>query len=270
MKRARDLTGWVGVLTGAGSGIGRATALALGRRGMDVVVTDIDADRVAAVAAEVADLGRRSIGERCDVARLEDLERVRDRAMEEFGRIDLVMNNVGVLAAGLPEDIPVEEWVRMIDINLMGVVRSNAVFLPILLAQGHGHLVNTASTAGLYPYTYDRLPYTATKYAVVGMTEALALYLRPKGIGVTLLCPGPVATNIAEQIRYFGPPRPPRPPKLGFATAEAAGEQVADAVATDRFLVLTSPEAAEFVRHRGDDVDGFLEAQIADLQSNGE
>lgn len=88
------------------------------------------------------------------------------------------MNNVGVLAMGPPESLPLEIWQRIIDINLLSIVRSNLVFLPHLLAQGKGHVVNTASVSGVLPHGFDRLPYLASKHAVVGMTESLALYLR--------------------------------------------------------------------------------------------
>ncbi len=90
------------------------------------------------------------------------------------------MNNVGALTRGLPDHIPVHEWHRIFDINLFSVVRSNDVFLPLLVEQGSGHIVNTASFAGLYTYAYDRLPYAAAKAAVVQLSEGLALYLRPK------------------------------------------------------------------------------------------
>ena len=250
-----DLSTAVAVITGAGSGIGRAAAQSLARRGARVVVTDLDADRAAQVAAE---LGDRGVSARCDVTVLGDLEAVRDVALERFGQVDLVMNNVGVLAVGPPEDIPLEAWQRIIDINLLGIVRSNLVFLPLLLEQGSGHLVNTASTAGLLPYGFDRLPYTATKHAVVGLSEALAVYLRPLGIGVSCLCPAGVATNIVEQITFYGTPAPPRGPSFPVLGAEAVGELVADGVAAGRFLILTAPEVADELRSQGEDLDAYL------------
>ena len=168
-----------------------------------------------------------------------DLEAARDVALERFGRVDLVMNNVGVLAVGPVEAIPIEAWERTVDINLFGVVRSNLVFLPLLLDQGSGHIVNTASTAGLLPYGFDRLPYTATKHAIVGLSESLALYMRPRGIGVSCLCPAGVATNILEQITFYGEPAPPRGPAFPVLDADTVGEIVADGVRDDRVLILT-------------------------------
>ena len=250
-----DLSKAVAVITGAGSGVGRATAHAFARRGARVVVTDIDAERAAAVAAELDGDG---VAVRCDVTSLDDLEAARDAALERFGRVDVVMNNVGVLAVGPVEAIPLHAWERTIDINLLGVVRSNLVFLPLLLSQGSGHIVNTASTAGLLPYGFDRLPYTATKYAVVGLTEALALYLRPQGIGVSCLCPAGVKTNIVEQITFYGDAAPPRGPSFPVVDAEGVGELVADGVTQGRFLILTAPEAADELRDLGADVDGYL------------
>jgi NAD(P)-dependent dehydrogenase (short-subunit alcohol dehydrogenase family) len=250
-----DLSHAVAVITGAGSGIGRAAAHSFARRGSLVVVTDIDGDRAATVAAELGDQG---VGARCDVTSVADLEAARDLALERFGQVDLVMNNVGVLAVGPVEAIPIEAWERTVDINLLGVVRSNLVFLPLLLDQGSGHIVNTASTAGLLPYGFDRLPYTATKHAVVGLSESLALYLRPRGIGVSCLCPAGVATNILEQITFYGEPAPPRGPAFPVLDAEMVGELVADGVSEDRFLILTAPEAADELREHGADIDAYL------------
>jgi NAD(P)-dependent dehydrogenase (short-subunit alcohol dehydrogenase family) len=251
------------VVTGAGSGIGRGTALALARRGARVVVTDVLIERAEEVAAEIEVAGGNAVALKVDVCQLADFERARDTCLSQFGRVDIVMNNVGVLAVGQPEMIPLEEWQRIIDINLMGTIRSNAVFLPLLLAQGNGHIVNTASVAGLFPYGFDRLPYTTTKHAIVGLSESLALYLRPKGIGVSCLCPAGVISNIVEQIRFFGPRTSVRSIDFPTIGADETGEIVADGIAAGRFLLLTAPdEVRKELTRQASDPDGYLLGQM--------
>ena len=114
---------------------------------------------------------------------------------------------------GAPEALPIEAWQRVLDLNLLSIARSNLVFLPLLIEQGRGHVVNTSSASGLLAYGFDRLPYVATKHAVVGISEALALYLAPKGVGVTCVCPSGVVTNILEQITVYGEATSPRAPQ---------------------------------------------------------
>ncbi len=259
------VAGAVAVITGAGSGIGRATALSLARRGADVVVSDIDAGRARAVADEVAELGGRATDTRCDVTDdgdVADLARVAEAA---FGRVDIVMSNVGVIAKGLPLEIPLDAWSSVVDVNLLGTVRVLQAFLPRLLAEGSGHVVTTGSTAGLFPYAYDRLPYAASKAGVVALTESLALYLRPRGVGVTCFCPAGVLTNIVEQIREYGPWTPVQAPQVPLISAEEAGELVVRGILDDTLLVLTDPEASAMVGRHASDRESFLQSQIDHL-----
>lgn len=266
MTVALAIEGATAVLTGAGSGIGRATAMALAARGARVVVSDIDADRAAETAEKVAANGGQAIALRVDVAQQADLEALRDGCIDRFGRVDIVVNNVGVLAMGPPETMPLDAWQRVLDLNVLGIARSNLVFLPQLIEQGRGHVVNTASASGLLAYGFDRLPYVASKHAVVGISEALAIYLGPKGIGVTCVCPSGVATNIVEQISVYGPASStPRAPQHPIVDADVVGERVADAVANGTFLVVTAPDEihAELL-DRATDIEAYVQRMIAE------
>jgi NAD(P)-dependent dehydrogenase (short-subunit alcohol dehydrogenase family) len=257
-----EIEGRVAVITGAGSGIGRATALALASAGARVVVSDIDPERTRSVAHEIELDGGQSCAQPCDVTSDQDMAQLRATALSSFGGVDIVMNNVGVLALGHPENIPVEAWRRILDSNVLSIARSIGVFLPGLLAQGSGHFVNTASTAGLYAYSFERLPYSASKGAVVALSEALALYTVPRGVGVTVLCPGPVATNIVEQVRVYGELGPIHGPALAVLDPAVVGAQVVTAIRNDTFFLPTHPEVHDILVARASDPEAFLQAQL--------
>jgi NAD(P)-dependent dehydrogenase (short-subunit alcohol dehydrogenase family) len=261
-----DLDGAAAVLTGAGSGIGRATAIALARRGCRIVASDLDAGRAEETAAIVVAAGGEAVGLQVDVSQQGDLEALSDLCLQRFDRLDVVMNNVGVLAMGPPETLPLEAWQRVLDLNLLSIARSNLVFLPHLIAQGHGHVVNTASASGLLAYGFDRLPYVASKHAVVGLSEALAIYLAPKGIGVTCLCPSGVITNILEQITVYGEGTAPRAPQHPLVEPDAVGELVADAIACGLFLVVTAPEIHDELRERAADPEAYMQRMIGEQE----
>jgi NAD(P)-dependent dehydrogenase (short-subunit alcohol dehydrogenase family) len=259
MKSFVNIAESVAVVSGAGSGIGRAAAISLAARGARVMVSDLVEERADAVAAEIVAAGGAASAQECNVADIGALEHVRQQTLEEFGQIDIVMNNVGVIALGPPETLPLQEWERVIDVNLLSIVRSNLTFLPLLLAQGRGHIVNTASASGLLAYGFDRLPYVATKHAVVGLTESLAFYLRPRGIGVTCLCPSGVITNIVEQMTSFGEAITPRAPSYPIVAAEVVGELVADAITDGRFMVLTATEVQDELEERTRDIEAYID-----------
>jgi NAD(P)-dependent dehydrogenase (short-subunit alcohol dehydrogenase family) len=263
-----ELEGKVALITGGGSGIGRGSALSLAAAGVHVAVADRDRDRAMAVADEASWRGTECFGLEIDVNDQAAFDTARDVILRRLGRIDIVMNNVGVVAAGLPEEIPLREWERVMSTNLLSVVRSNSTFLPVLLEQGSGHIVNTASAAGLFAYAYERLPYSVSKAAVIALSEALALYLHPRHVGVTCLCPGPVATNLRQQMTFSGAPVRMRPPVKGMTPADPVevGEMVVDAIRKNRFLVVTHPELQELLLQRAEDPDGFLAERIRAIE----
>jgi NAD(P)-dependent dehydrogenase (short-subunit alcohol dehydrogenase family) len=265
-----QITERVAVVTGAASGIGRATALELARRGAHVVAADIHEDRLEELRIEIEAMGRRVLTIRCDVAFDDQVEHLRHEALEEMDRVDIVMNNAGVVAMGPPETMTMEEWDWILQVNLYGVIRGVRAFLPHMLERGSGHIVNTASLAGLFAYAWDTIPYITGKFAVAGFTEALALYTRPLGVGVSLVCPGLVDTNLGETARFVGIEDPGTWLKEIQLPAPVAPEAVAtlvcDAVADDRFLVLTEHELVkERTTQRATDHDAFVTDMIARL-----
>ncbi len=269
-----ELDGRVAVVTGGASGIGRGVALALARSGADIVIGDVNAERMETTVAEVTGLGRKAIAVRCDVTSDADVDTLAQSALSEFGHIDVVMNNAGVSLLGPPERIPMDDWKWLFDINFFGVIRGIRTFVPILLEQGNGWVINTSSIDGLYAHGYDNIPYIGSKYAVMGVTEGLYLHLRPKGIGVSVLCPGLVSTNIGENVRMVGvddprwtnfPVHMQRP-----ISPEEVGETVVTAIQEERFLILTHPEDRSWVVNHGRDLEGFLRDYVPILYAGRE
>jgi NAD(P)-dependent dehydrogenase (short-subunit alcohol dehydrogenase family) len=258
----------VAIITGAGSGIGRATARSLGTRGARVVVADRDEVGAQETVDLIAAAGGSATAVQTDVLAETAFTDLRDAALATYGRVDVVMNNVGALTRGRPDAIPVDEWRRVLEVNLLTVVRSNDVFVPLLLAQGGGHIVNTASFAGLYTYAWDRTPYAAAKAAVVQLSEGMRLYLHPQGIGVTVLCPGPVMTGIMRSMPpTFGPETPTRGPgkQFGLLQPDMVGEQVAQAILDDTFWLPTHPQVRDVLIERASDWDAFIRRQEAEI-----
>ena len=172
-----EIQGKIAVVTGAASGIGRSTALALAREGADVVLADLNRDGLTEVRAEIEKLGRTGLAIPADVTKLNDIQNLYDRSISEMGRVDILMNNAGVHMSGPVEKTAVDDWKWIVDINLWGVVNGIHVFLPHMLERSSGHIVNTASSAGLAGALDRSIPYTMTKFAVVGLSEGLAVYL---------------------------------------------------------------------------------------------
>lgn len=215
------LAGKVCVITGAGSGIGRATALEAARAGAVVHLADIDAARAGAVRDAI---GQGAFSYRVDCADAEAVQGLADEVYARHGRVDLLHNNAGVVLGGAVQDLSLADWRWVVDVNLWGVIHGVHAFVPRMIEQGGGaHIVNTASMAGLVGLPYVA-PYTATKFAIVGLSESLSAELAPHGIRVTAVCPGAVRTELMRDGR--------------LALPGAWGERITRAV--DRFA--TSPE----------------------------
>ncbi|MBK6697563.1 MAG: SDR family NAD(P)-dependent oxidoreductase [Myxococcales bacterium] len=191
------------VITGAASGLGRAFALELARPGAALILGDVDLTGAEATADKARAAGARVTALRCDVSRVDDV-RALATASDALGQgEELVINCAGVAVSGEVGVVPLEDWRHIVEINLMGVVHGCHVFAPRMRTARSGHILNVASLAGLLG-TPGMAPYNATKFAVVGLSEALLQELAPHGVGVTVLCPSFFPTNIVEAARRHG------------------------------------------------------------------
>jgi NAD(P)-dependent dehydrogenase (short-subunit alcohol dehydrogenase family) len=255
----KSFDGKVAVVTGGGSGIGRALALGLARERARVVVADIGEADAAETARQVEALGAEALPVRTDVSDRQQVAALADRVFARYGATHVLCNNAGVVVHGGLETATWEDWQWVVGVNLWGVVHGLLAFLPRMIASGEGgHVVNTASMAGLIA-SQGLGVYNTTKYAVVGLSETLAKDLRPHGIGVTVICPMGVATRIRQAARN-------RPAALRNAAggaergevtligrtldAEDVAAQALAAVRSDELYVITHDEALEPLRRR--------------------
>jgi NAD(P)-dependent dehydrogenase (short-subunit alcohol dehydrogenase family) len=263
--------GAVVVITGGASGIGRGIALEAARRGAKVAIGDVHDERLAATLAELEALGGEALALHCDVTSDAEVDAFRDAIIERFGHVDLLCNNAGVSVLGPPERVAMEDWEWILQVNVLGIVRGVRAFVPGMLERGTGHVLNTASVAGIWAYTWDASPYITSKFAAYGLSEALARRLHPHDIGVSVLCPGLVSTNLGETARFSGVPEGQEgqwfyfPPEMQDAVEpEAVGVLVADAVLAGTFAIFTHASDAELYRSWHSDIDASLARVVAD------
>jgi NAD(P)-dependent dehydrogenase (short-subunit alcohol dehydrogenase family) len=263
----RQLASKTAFVTGGASGIGFALGAAFAQAGMKVMLADIETEVLAEAVKSLHDFAPNVRGVPCDVADPLSVEHAAKACYEAFGNVHVVCNNAGVAAAGGIDNISLDNWRWVLDVNLMGVLHGIRTFLPHIRGHGEGgHIVNTASMAGMN----SRLgfsPYVASKFAVVGMSEGLATQLKPFGIGVTVLCPGFVRTRIGESGRNrperYGATQPPDPASpAGLLVAQIAerlqsgldpsdvATRVLTAIREQELYVFTHPEMRDELEER--------------------
>lgn len=259
-----DLADGVTVVTGGASGIGRACALAFAAEGAHVIVADIDGEGAERVVREIEERGRDALAIRCDVSVRAELESLCDRSMTWKSGCDLFMSNAGVGVGGPPERIPLDDWEWVVEVNLWPHIWAVRKLLPHMLERERGHLVHTASAAGVMGVP-SLVPYAVTKFAVVGLCESLAVYLSGRGVGVSVVCPMVVATDITDrsrmtpdadldddaEARYRDYAR--RMMRETGIPPERVADAVVDGVRAERFYVFPHPE-----------LEGILDAKWAD------
>jgi NAD(P)-dependent dehydrogenase (short-subunit alcohol dehydrogenase family) len=247
-KKMQDLSRKAAFITGGASGIGRAIAESMVREGVSVAIADIDADAAAKTCAEIEASGGRAVPLSCDVTQEKSVAQAADEATAALGEIQLLVNNAGAfMLAGL-EDTTRSDWEWLLEVNVLGVVNGLQTFLPRMRAQDAPcHIVNTASVSGHIP-TPGLSIYTASKFAVVGLTESLRVELAGSAIGLSLLCPGIVSTGLLDSSRKHRATRfgasaegesPMRPVIAQGSDPAVLGDQVVEAVKAGEFYIFT-------------------------------
>jgi NAD(P)-dependent dehydrogenase (short-subunit alcohol dehydrogenase family) len=262
------LAGRVAVITGGASGIGLGIARAFAGQGSRVALLDVEDGALGTACDGLTQSGAEALGLRADVSDLVSLQAAAERVLDRFGRVDVLVNNAGVLVQGPLAESSAKDWSWLVGVNLLGVGNGIRVFVPHIRAHGEGgHVVNTSSVAGLLALPELGI-YGATKFAVLALSETLRAELAPEGIGVSVLCPGGVRTRIHEATRNrpaaFGGPAAgaARPPATDAAIEagmdpDRVGACVLRAVRRNDLYVLTHPEFRAPVAAR---MQGILDA----------
>ncbi|NNC80466.1 MAG: SDR family NAD(P)-dependent oxidoreductase [Acidimicrobiales bacterium] len=246
-----DLNGKTAVITGAAGGIGLGIARACLKKGMQIVIADLDAGRVAETAAQLRDTGGDVTHIGCDVRSIEQVQQLRAEAVAAYGGVDLVCNNAGVGLSRPIAETTAADWELLIDVNIRGVVNGIQTFLPLMIEQRSGHINATSSMSGLVGDP-GLVVYNATKFAVTGMMEALAqeLAVEHPNLSASVLCPGPVATDLMstseKQLADAGSGATSNEAIAAYLAAglspDDVGQICIDGIRNGRFWLLTHPE----------------------------
>lgn len=262
----QEFEGRVAVVTGAANGIGLGVAERFLAEGMKVVMADVEPEQLERASKRLCDAGGDVLPVVCDVRNADEIERLAQRTLSQYGGVHVVMNNAGVAPAGPMLETDPADWRWIVDVNLFGVAYGVITFAPILREAGEGHIINTASEAGLVTSAVLGM-YSATKHAVVGLTESLYRELEGTGIGVHCLCPNLVDTKIfhSERNRDDGAEMKPAqvatlaPLREAITAMGIGADQVADdvieAMRANRFWIFTHPVTRQAASVRFADIE---------------
>jgi NAD(P)-dependent dehydrogenase (short-subunit alcohol dehydrogenase family) len=235
------------LITGAGSGIGRATALAFAKEGAHIIAVDVGTASVKETAELITAKGGSCETHTADVSSEKAMRSLADMVHAAHGAIDVLVNNAGIGASGRFLETSIETWDKVHAVNVRGVMLGCKLFIPAMVERGHGHVVNTASMAGYFAAP-DLPVYAASKFAVLGFSEALRMDLKDQGIGVTAICPGVINTNIVATTVAEGASAKWQEGAVAFYKKRNYGPEkvasaIVDAVRHNRAVVPVSPEA---------------------------
>ena len=234
-----DFNGKTVIITGAADGIGKALALNLAERGARLILTDIDEEKLAALAIHFDELGKQAIFEVVDVCDEGELEQLVTDVKNETGQIDYIFNNAGIAVAGDGRDISMAQWRKVVDVNQWGVIYGSMAAYKVMAVQGCGHIVNIASLAGLIPFPTN-LPYSATKSAVVGLSLSLRAEAQDLGVNVSVVCPGFIRSNIFSAAEMVNVPREAVVSNITFKFVEpdVAAEKIITGVIKNKAIIV--------------------------------
>lgn len=262
-----DFKGKTAVVTGSSGGIGAAVAIALAKEGADVVLASRNVRNMAKIKQQIESLGRRAVSIECDVSSDESVSVMRDKALQAFKNIDILINNAGVGVRGYIEDSSMDDWRYIFNTNVHGYVRNVKAFLPHFEQRGSGCIVNVSSIQALgYSPEPLNIAYIATKGGIISFTTAIHSYLKPRGIKVFCLIPGAVNTEISNNSRFVGSAEQIKKMKDDaaefwklpiFLTPEQEAEGLINGIKKEEFLILVPPSMKEGLKAQGWDIDAY-------------
>jgi NAD(P)-dependent dehydrogenase (short-subunit alcohol dehydrogenase family) len=262
-----DFQGKTAIVTGSSGGIGKAIAILMAKEGADIVLASRNVPAMDAVKKEIEALGRKAALIQCDTSKDESVAEMGEKALKAFDHIDILVNNAAFGIRGALEDVTMDDWRDIVNTNLLGYIRVVHAFLPQFLQRQSGYIVNVSSIQAMaWGAEMSNTPYIVTKAGIIGLTDCLSSYLRPKGIKVSCLIPGGVITNIAENSRFVGSEEYKKEARERdmkftkspmFLTAEQCAAGLIDGMKKEDYIILTPPGMADMLKAQGRDIAAY-------------